>query len=233
MKPVKKPNNTAKVVATSAELLVEGLLIITFASLVLAISALLLAPTAQADEAALYDKAPEGSAFVRLINATGAPLSVKIGDKQLKAAEHCQASDYIYLAQGKYKIDSAAAQWQGDLKQDKAYTLVVSNNGTTAYEQELFRDARKGLLAVYNLSSQPLSVITTRGNKPVFPNMPAKDYNARKVNPIKIQLSIRASENSAQAAEAVIFQPGITSSLLVCDDAGQAESQLISHWVNH
>ena len=231
---MKKHRPTTKIIAYSAEMLTKSIVVIAAAAMVLAVSALLLPPIAQADEAALYDKAPNGSAFVRLINISDAPFSVQLGDTQLSTKEYCQASSYTYLPHGEYHVDNSAIQWNGNLRENKIYSLVVGNNGTSLFEHERFKDARKGLLAVYNLSSQQLAITATHSKKTVFPNLSKNAYIARKVNPIKIQLSIQQGEHIPLDTRSVIFQSGITSSLLVCDNpTSSTEDQLVSSWVNN
>ncbi|UTW45918.1 alginate O-acetyltransferase AlgF [bacterium SCSIO 12696] len=226
--PLTRP--VTKAITASVELLTGTTFVIAAAMAVLAASALLLSPKAQSDEAALYDKAPEGSAFIRLVNTTGQPLNITLGDKTLSAESHCQASGFVYLPEGHY----ATGGWSGHLQSDIAYTLVVNTSGNQLYQQPVFRNIRKGQLAVYNLSSTEFSIVTTKGHKAVFANLTVSDLRARPVNPVKIQLSVQAPGTAAIATAPVIFQPSTTSSLLVCDNhSDKTEQTLVSQWINH
>lgn len=198
-------------------------------ALVLTATVLLTTPSSHADEAALYDRAPAGSAFIRLVNLTSKSLTIKLGNQSLHSDRYCQASSYTYLANGEYRTSTASVQWHGQLKAGHAYTLAVSDTTAELFEQPLFDNARKGLFSVYNLSSESVSIATTRGQKPVFADLRSNGYIARQVNPIKIELSALQNNRAPQTVAPVIFQNNTDSSLFICE----GNNQLVSSWANN
>jgi Alginate O-acetyl transferase AlgF len=195
----------------------------------LALTTWLVSSRVQADESALYDEAPEGSAYIRLINLTSSPINAGMANKILTVKNYCYASEYVYLPGGEYTVNNQAVNWRGDLQADKAYSLIVTYAGARLKQEQRFSSVRKGLLAVYNFSSHSISVRTAQGNKPVFGVIESDTQKSREVNPLKIQLSVHTVNEDALNVAPVIFQSGVISSLLVCRDG----MQVVAHWSNN
>lgn len=200
-----------------------------FFIMTLALTSLLFSFLVQADEAALYDEAPEGSAFIRLINLTSSPIDTGIANKMLAVKKYCYASEYVYLPGGEYTVNNQTVNWRGELQADKAYSLIVSDAGVRLEQEQHFSSVRKGLLAVHNFSSHSISVRTTQGNKPVFEVIEVDTKKSREVNPLKIQLSVHTGNEGVLDVAPVIFQAGVISSLFVCHDGVQT----VAHWSNN
>lgn len=195
----------------------------------LALTILLASFQLRADESALYDDAPEGSAYIRLINLTSSPINAGIDNKILTVKEYCHASEYVYLPSGEYAVNNKTVNWNGELQVDKVYSIIVSYSGTRLEQEKRFTSARKGLLAVYNFSSNIISIRTAQGNKPVFRVIESDTQKSREVNPLKIQLSVYTDNKSSLDVAPVIFQAGVISSLFVCHD----DVQTVAHWSNN
>jgi len=183
----------------------------------------------QAGESALYDEAPKGSAFIRLINLTFSAIELEIGNTIIAVTDHCYASDYVYLPAGEYTVDNQAGNWRGQLDPDRAYSLVASLTGARLQPEQRFSSVRKGLLAVYNFSPNSISVKTTATGNPVLAEMARGTKKTRKVNPIKIQLSVHVKNKGSMNVAPIIFQAGVVSSLLVCHDGAKT----VANWSNN
>lgn len=191
------------------------------------------------DEAALYDLAPADSAFLRIINlrsdqsvaahadaiASKNALMLDIENKRLSTAGYCSASEFIYLPAGTTEQKINGIPWKGSLQANKAYSLLISDKSATLLEDYRAEDSRRGMLVVYNFSDYPrVSVQTAQSARSVLAHIPAGASAARVINPLKSAFEIIDSDNSEGASlartEAMIFQPGIMSSLFICSDQG-------------
>ena len=200
---------------------------ILFSVMVVAILWESLQRSAIADEAALYDNAPEGSAFIRVISLMDTPLSLTIGDKQLHSEDYCRASEFVYLPAGQYQQYLNGRLWQANLKPKAIYSLVVSSSDTWLIQEPEVNSTRKGMLAVYNFTSyQSLSIRTRKGGMAVFKQLPQGENIFRSVNPIKIDLAAFTNDEHLLDTPSVIFQAGVLSSLFLCE----REESLESHW---
>jgi Alginate O-acetyl transferase AlgF len=183
--------------------------------------------TAVADEAALYDNAPDGSAFIRLISLTESPLLMTFADKQLRSDVYCRASEFVYLPAGQYQQSLNGRLWTSDLKPNAIYSLVVSANDTWLIQEPQVNSTRKGMLAVYNFTSyDSLSIRTRKGGMAVFKQLLQGENVFRSVNPIKIDLSAFSKDQHLLDAAPVIFQAGVLSSLFLCG----RDKNIESHW---
>ena len=191
-------------------------------------ASLLALQTHAADEAALYDLAPENSAFVRIVNNSD-DISIKttIADKTLTSEGYCQASDYEYVSAGEYKVNIEDMNWSGLLNADKTYTFVLNKNHIKVIEDEVYKNAKKGQFSAYNLTDKTtLSVKTKDGKKTVFPEVSNEQHVSREVNPIKIGLAVYDADNKLVELGTTRFQRGKSNNLFVC---GSAENYL-ANW---
>jgi len=194
-----------------------------------------------ANEAALYDLAPEGSAFLRLIdlrkstadNLSPDRLTLRIQDKRLSTAAYCSASEFIYLPSGEYREPVNGLSWKGSLEPNKAYSLVVDNRSVRLLEDYRAADTRRAVLAMYNFSSfSQLDLQTDRSARPVFTAIAQGESTARPINPFKSAFAVvnsaAADGNSLAVTDEMIFQSGVLASLFVCD----GDKGVFTRWVN-
>ena len=175
----------------------------------------------------MYDLAPEGSSFVRLINVQQDTAELKIEKKRIVETQFCRASDYVYFPAGFYAGEISGISWQAEFLAGVTYSVVVKVNEITVIQEEKLENRRKGLLVVYNFSDiNTLSVQTTKGARPVLNYIQQSTFASRAVNPIKIALSVLAGGDIALDAEDIIFQSAMISSLFICSQ----NNLLISRW---
>lgn len=195
----------------------------------LACASLLAMQSQAADEAALYDLAPENSAFVRLISNVNKPVSTQIGDKLLLSNEYCQASDYEYVTAGEYAVSIEDMDWSGELSADKTYTFVLNKNHISVIEDNVYSNPKKGQFSAYNLTDKgTLSIKTKDGKKTVFPEVSSEQHVSREVNPVKIGFAVYDSDKKLVEAGTTRFQRGKSNNLFVCG----SEQNYLASWAN-
>ena len=153
------------------------------------------------DEAGLYDLAPPGSAFLRIINlqknSPKGMLTLRIERKSLSADGYCSASRFIYLPPGDYGKQINGLAWKGSLGPDQAYSLLIADKSVTLVKDYRADDSRRGMLAVYNFSSRPrLSLHAGKLARPVLANIPQGASAARGINPLKSAFSVVDSDEA-------------------------------------
>ena len=208
----------------------------TITRLIQALAFSCLAFASLADEAALYDLAPPGSAFLRIINLQKSkpdePITVRIQAKRLTAEVYCSASKFIYLPAGAYNQRVAGLRWKGSLQAGKGYSLLLADNNATLLRDYRAENSRRGMLAVYNFSNRSqVSLQTAKSARPVLSNISQMAAAARPINPLKSAFSVvdsTATEEVIAQTEAMIFQPGVLSSLFICND----QSGLFARWAD-
>lgn len=194
-----------------------------------------------ANEAALYDLAPQGSAFIRIVNlreqspnqSTPNKLRLKFHRKGLSAEGYCSASKFIYVAPGEYRQKTNGMLWEGTLEANQAYSLVVANNSLKLLEDYRAEDSRRGVFAVYNFSGRSdLGLNTALSARPVFAGIPQGQSVARAINPLKsafVVVDSTAGESESLAVtDPIIFQAGVLSSLFICAE----QSRIVARWVD-
>ena len=194
-----------------------------------------------ADEAALYDLAPEDSAFLRIIdlrkttadNLSPDRLTLRIKDKRLSTAAYCSASTFIYLPAGAYQKEINGLPWKGVLEPNKAYSLVVDDRSVRLLVGYRADNARRAVLAVYNFSNYAQLGLQTAGSaRPVFTSIPQGESSARAINPLKSAFAVvdqvDSDNKNLAVTDAMIFQPGVLSSLFIC--AG--EEGVFTRWAD-
>ena len=187
-----------------------------------------------ANEAALYDLAPPGSAFLRVIDLrknnpynvaseSSSKITLRIEGKSLSTQAYCSASEFIYLPPGEYRKKVNGLQWRGSLEAEQAYSLVVDAHSARLLKDYRAADSRRAVLAVYNFSNlAQLDLVTARSARPVFTSIPQGESTAREINPLKIAFNLidrtDPGGKSIAVIDAMIFQPAVLSSLFICQD---------------
>ncbi|MFP7753609.1 alginate O-acetyltransferase AlgF [Thermodesulfobacteriota bacterium B35] len=175
----------------------------------------------RAGEEALYGpRAPAGSAFVRLFNATAsAGVEARLGELVLRADRAYGASAYGFLVPGKKTLRADGHTLTMTLAADRSYTAVLLPDRLALVEDPVFRDRKKAWLVFYNLSgSDHLSVKTGRKKRTVFRQTATMTSAARGVNPVQVELDVYDGEILLARAPQVTLERGRMFSLFVCGD---------------
>lgn len=193
--------------------------------LLVVISFIVAVNTAQAGEGALYAaEAPDGAAFVRVVNAdaSGSLAQAKIGGKVIKEVEPLAASPYIYLPAGTYQLEVAGQSTPMTMKKDEFYTAVVLDSGETKVLKDVaFDNPRKALLSFYNLTDDGgVSLKTADGKVAVIDPVDSLDVANREINAVKIALGAFHSGEALAKSAQISLQRGKVFSVFAIDVGG-------------
>ena len=191
----------------------------------------LLMPAVQiqaANEAALYDLAPPDSSFIRVVNTDRSSVTkLKVGEKVLSNDTYCKPNDVSYLQQGNHELVVNGKRLEAELKAKHLYTVINSDKGVEIIEEAVFTDKLKGQLGVYNLTElDALTITTGKKDQTVFNDIGQSAYKMRKINPVRINLSVRAEDQLLVQSDFQLLQRGKTNNLFVCG----ASDMITANW---
>jgi alginate O-acetyltransferase complex protein AlgF len=150
------------------------------------------------DEGLYAPVPPDGSAFVRFVQADPAvkeDAKPKAAGKAYDGREFASVSAYYVVPQGKTALEFGPAKDDRDLVAGKFYTVVLLAGGQMGVIEDKAADNRaKALIQLYNLSAKPdLSLKTADGKVEVVPATPAGASGSREINAVKVPLALHGT----------------------------------------
>lgn len=180
------------------------------------LSLLSLQALAGADAALYGPTAPKGSTFVRVYNATSAPVSANVGNTAINQVAAQGSSDFSFMPQGDYSAKLGSQTVPVKLAADKYYTLVNSSSGKPQLiEEPPFKNKQKALVRVQNLSDQPLTLKTADGKTEVVKPVAASARGEREINPVKVNLALYQGDKKVSDVKPVALERGEAAVLYV------------------
>ncbi len=164
------------------------------------------ASPSRAQDEGLYDPvAPEGSAFVRLINAGTKEDGVipTIRGKAYGNVSYDKVGAYVPLKEGAADITARDAKASETLASGAYYTAVLNGDALTVLKDEAVKDQSKALIAFYNLSDKKLSLKTADGKIEVVAATDTGKSGFREINPLAIQLALYDGDTKVADVPAV------------------------------
>ncbi|MFB9992707.1 alginate O-acetyltransferase AlgF [Deinococcus oregonensis] len=179
-----------------------------------------------------YDpEPPPNAAFVRVINATAAPLKLNMNGEML-AIPAKRASAYRVIAKTSLPVQVGTQTLNFPLKAKTFYSVAVVNQGA-ALKTVLLTDGQsfprtKAALSIYNLSdAKTVSLKTADGNTTVFQRIAPLQMKSLLVNGIAVQLTAFADGKPIQTLQNVQFQIGFAYSVLVMGQRGHYTASFV------
>ncbi|WP_166269554.1 alginate O-acetyltransferase AlgF [Marinobacter caseinilyticus] len=194
-------------------------------SAVAVVFSLLVSMVAQAGEDALYAaEAPDGATFIRVVNAdiSGSIPQASIGGKAIKDIAPMDASPYIYLPVGTYKLSVGERSAPVTMEKDRFYTAVVLASGELEILQDkTFKNPRKALVSFYNLTDEGgIGLKTSDGKVAVIDPLEALSVANREINAVKLSLGAFSGGEAIAQTPLVNLQRGKVFSFFMIDAGG-------------
>lgn len=163
-----------------------------------------------AGEAALYaPNAPKGSAFVRAYNAGNSEVNVSVGNTDLNDVAPLASSDFSFLPAGSYSAQVGDQALAVKLDANSYYTLVTQPGAAPQLVEEApFKNKRKAMLRVQNLTDSKLSLKTADGKAVVIDEVAPQSHGEREVNPVKVDLALYAGDKKISDLKPVALARG-------------------------
>ena len=172
------------------------------------------------DLAGLYAPAPPpDSAFVRIINATAAPLSATLGSK-VATAPKAGISTYVVVPQGNVAAKVGAASNTLAVVAGKFYSAVWNGKTFRLMTDVSADDRAKAQLTVYNLSTKPaLDLKTADGKLSVVGGVKPGESGNRAVNGITVDLAVFGGSKALATFKGAALERGNAYAIVVTDSS--------------
>lgn len=168
-------------------------LALRLSALALLAGAALAATPAPADEGNLYGPAaPEGSAFIRVVNASERDdVAARVGPETISDIPAWSASEFVFLPAGSHSLSVGTQSQPVSLKSGRYYTAVADARGIRVVDNERYDNRLKALVILYNFTSRPgLSLKTSDGRTSLIESVSPDAYGTREVNAAKVTLGV-------------------------------------------
>ena len=196
---------------------------LAFLSVFFSITFLCASLGAQANmDSGLYDPAPpEGSAFVRFINASGAEGAEKSGanGKGYMRLKNREISPYFVVKQGTADVSFGALKHSFEVKAGKFYTVVWAED-LSIIEDETNDNRAKSQILFYNLSArETLTLKTSDGSVAIVENVGKGMSGVRQINPVKIEAAVYEGDTKITDIEPLSLERGMAYSAIIFADS--------------
>ncbi|GGK35887.1 alginate O-acetyltransferase [Deinococcus malanensis] len=136
---------------------------------------------------------PADSAYVRIVNVTGALATARIGNKSY-SVKNAASSPYLVIPQGSPKLSAGRTSQTLNVAAGHYYTVALTGTASApkivVFDDPTNTNRAKALIVLYNLSSRPgVNLKTADGKTAVIPGVVASRLGSRAVNGIKISLA--------------------------------------------
>ena len=173
------------------------------------------------DDRSLYELAPKGSAYVRVVNTTSMSVTYDLADRTLIAEADCGVSPVTWIAPGK-ELEGNFTTEPGHL-----YTLTLSGDDRSWSVRKTETDSLRATLSLVNLSEAPVSLLTTEGARVVFPDVAPGSDVQRDLNPLTASLSIKLNSQVIPMTP-VSLRRGQVTETFVCGSADQLRYSVVT-----
>ncbi len=186
---------------------------------------------AAGDEGVYGAAAPEGSAFVRVFNATTESLAGgRIADQNIDEVNGNTASEFVFLPPGSHTLNIGGASQPLTLAANRYYTVVRTASGFSVFDNGRHENRLKALVLFYNLTDgAALSLRTADGKAAVVEATSPKQFGSREVNAIKATMAVYDGGQKLADARPIGMERGRAYSLFA---TGPSATPVLSWVVN-
>lgn len=185
-----------------------------------AVSLLVAASAAQANDQQLYDPAPPAdAAFVRIVNGTADAVKLTIGSASYADVAKGSAAGYQIVKEGKYKPSlsvgsKASEEAEVDVAAGKYYTLAVVHDAADKdgvavkpMDDALMSNPAKAYVYFYNLSDKPNAAVNApKFKKDVVSVTTTPAAASKDLGQATVDLSVTADAKEVKLFPAVALQ---------------------------
>jgi len=179
---------------------------------------LLLVPAAGTAQDTLYDpEPPEGSAFVRVVNAGAVPVGVTLGDRDFGSVAPRTSTLYRVVAEGTRDLVAGSAKASFELKAGGFYTVALTAAGEPALLSDPTLSSRaKALVVFYNLADDGTwDLKTADGSVALIEGVGRRGVGSREVNGIKVDLAAFGAGGASAPIAGLQLERGNAYSFLI------------------
>lgn len=170
-----------------------------------------------AQDEGLYAPAPPAdAAFVRVLHAAegAGGVAPSVGDTDFETLSYGAVSPYRVVPQGTAELNAERVTEVLELEAGRFYTVVVTDTATLL-EDPTLQNRAQTLLALYNLSGEPVSLKTVDGATDVIPDVAPGELGSIPVNPISVAFGAFSGDAALATFEETQLERGAVYSTFV------------------
>lgn len=145
----------------------------------------------------LYDPvAPEGSAFVRYVNADTEEAAPSVNGKSYDNVAFATVTPYYVVPKGDADIKFGAGSTKQAVEASKFYTAVLQKGTVKVITDTVSANRAKAQLALYNLTDKATATLKANDKIEVVKDVAAGSVGVFDVNAMKIKLAVFSGADS-------------------------------------
>lgn len=143
---------------------------------------------------------PEDAALIRVVNATGEPLSLDLGPARYEVDAR-SASAYRPLQPGIFVVSSGDERTVVEPSAKAFLSVVVSSSGVAVFTDERHSDPARSQLVIYNVGPNTVDFRAVSPDAVLVPDVAAGASAARVVNAIPVTVGAFVDDRAVSTAE--------------------------------
>jgi hypothetical protein len=190
-----------------------------FGALAAVATLLLTVGTVHAQDDLYGPQAPVDVAYVRAVNAADpGGLGVRVADADLVVLPFAGATAYVAVTPGPVRIDLGGETVEVEAPLGAFLTVVAWPEELLLIEDTPVRDATRGILALYNLSSERTFDLLVVDGPVVLEGVEPGTQRSRVVSEAEVALRIVSERGDVVDLEPLLLRRGVAHSVIVVDD---------------
>ena len=184
--------------------------------------------TVQAQENLYGPDAPLDVAYIRAVHAApdSGAVEVMSGDTILGQLEFTQVSPYTPLEPGTLALSAGELSAEVTVAAGEFYTAVLLPEEVTLLTDEPLVDASRGLVTLYNFSSNEASLATAEGTTKIIGNVASMTAGSTVINQAETGLGVFAGEEQLGSLEPRLLERGVAHGVFLF---GGSESPVVTY----
>lgn len=197
--------------------LMKKLLTFVFALLVMVPSLVI----AAGEDEGLYDPvAPEGSAFVRLLNVGEGEVDFSTDGKSRFVVAGGDISPYVVQKKGAFKAEAGGLSVDVVAEEGAYYTIFAKDGVLTSSRDMAVASRAKAMVMFYNLTAaEGVSLKTADGKVEIIAQLPVGGSAGREMNSVKVSIGAFSGVESLASLKDAVIERGNAYAIVAMPDA--------------
>lgn len=193
-------------------------------TLLIAILLLGAVATALSQDGLYGPEAPRNTSYVRFINArAGEAVSPSIGDSDWDETKFSEVTPYRQVPPGEHSATVAGEGLTLSTRPEGFTTLVLLEDGLLAMDDTPLRDISRGLLSLYNLTSNATLSLRTADGGDVITGVAPRSAESIAISEAEVALTVFDEQRQIGALDSQLYQRGEAHSVIVLPEGSDPQ----------
>lgn len=169
-----------------------------------------------AQEGLYGPEAPRDVAYLRVINARlEEAVTPVVGGEEWQPVEFAQVSPYRQLPPGEHPLRLGETELTVTARPESFTTVALLEDQVVTIADTPLRDISRGLLSLYNLTSQQTLSLSTADGTPVVSGVEPHAARSRAISQAEVGLVVTSNGERVGSLEARLYRRGEAHSVIV------------------